>query len=403
MANMPPAAPARATMGPREFIAFVAAVMAVNAFSIDLMLPALPAIAHAIAIEGDNQRQWIVTAYMLGVGSMQMVYGPLSDRFGRRPVLLAGLATYVVFSLLVALATNFTGLIAARVLQGCGASAASVLPTSLVRDRFSGSEMARVMSLTFIFFLAVPILGPSIGQFIILFGPWPWTFVALALFGFVVMLWTMARLPESRPARRERLDALAQVGQALRLILGNRISIGYMLAMTFLIGGLFSFVTSAQQIVADAFGAGRWFSAVFAGIAGIMGVSGYLNSRIVKRFGSRLLSHRALGGFIVCAGLHTAVSLCGYETIWSFCLMQAATMFFFSLAVSNFGAIAMEPLSTVAGTAASVQAMMMTVGGGLLGVAVGQQFDGTSRPLTVGFVIYGLAAAIAIKAGEHRR
>src|SRR5271168_4728197 len=162
-----PAAP-HSGMGFKQFVAMVAAMMAVNALAIDGMLPALPAIGKALNIATDNERQWIVTAYMLGFGASQLVYGTLADRFGRKPVLLTGLTLYVLFSLMAAASSSFEMLLAARVLQGVGSAGSRVLAVSIVRDCYSGRRMARVMSLSFIVFLAVPVFAPTFGQTIML-------------------------------------------------------------------------------------------------------------------------------------------------------------------------------------------------------------------------------------------
>ena len=397
--------PSKPGMGFKQFVALIAALMAVNALAIDSMLPALPAIGHAVGIGAgnENQQQWIVTSYLLGFGAAQIVYGPLADRFGRKPVLLAGLAIYVLFSGAAAFSTTMPVLLLARVLQGVGSAATRVLAISVVRDCYSGSQMARVMSLSFIVFLAVPILAPSIGQIIMLFGPWRLIFGALTLFGFSVAIWTAIRLPETlHPA--DRLPIMpSRVLEAFRLTLTNRLAVGYMLAMALVLGALFGFINSAQQVFAETLSAPRLFTATFALIAGFMALSSFLNSRIVGRLGARKVSHAALIGFIACSLLHTAVAVAGYETLVSFAVLQAAVMFCFGLVVSNFGSIAMEPLGHVAGTASSVQGFVTTFGGAVLGFLVGQHFDGTTVPLTLGFSVFGLLALGMVLVAERGR
>ena len=165
----------------KVFVAVVAALMAVNALAVDSMLPALPDISTALHIEAENKRQWIVTAYLLGFGSAQILYGPLSDRFGRKPILLVGLSIYIVASVATTFAVTFDFMIAARVIQGIGAASTRVLAISIVRDCYSGRQMARVVSLAMIVFLTVPIIAPSIGQGVILFVSWRWIFGGLTL------------------------------------------------------------------------------------------------------------------------------------------------------------------------------------------------------------------------------
>jgi DHA1 family bicyclomycin/chloramphenicol resistance-like MFS transporter len=398
-----PAQTGKRDMGFKQFVALIAALMAVNALAIDSMLPALPAMAHALGVTGENKQQWIVTAYLMGFGATQIIYGPLADRFGRKPILVLGLSIYVVFSFAAAFSTTMPVLIAARVMQGVGAAATRVLAVSVVRDRYTGSQMARVMSLSFIVFLAVPILAPSIGQIIMLFGPWRLIFGGLTAFGTAVLVWTVVRLPETlHPEDRLAIEP-RRVLQAFRLALTNRIAVGYMVAMTFVMGSLFGFINSAQQIFAETFAASRWFTTIFALIAAFMALSSFLNSRIVGRLGTRRLSHMALVGFIGCSGLHALLALTGLETIWSFAILQASVMFCFGLVVSNFGSIAMGPLGHIAGTASSVQGFVTTFGGAVLGFFLGQHFDGTVIPLTLGFTAYGVLALLAIVVAEKGR
>ena len=390
-------------MGFRQFVALVAALMAVNALAIDSMLPALPAIASSLGIPPGNQQQWIVTVYLLSFGVAQIVYGPLSDRFGRRPVLITGLLIYAATSLLAAAAWSFEALLIARICQGMGSAATRVLVVSIVRDSYSGNQMARVMSLAFIVFLAVPILAPSIGQIIMLVFPWRGIFAGLALFGIVVTLWVVLRLPETLHPDDRLAIRPGRVFDAFRASLTSRPAMGYMLAMMFIMGGLFGFINSAQQIFVVTFHAPRLFTVLFAGIAVFMALASLLNSRIVGRVGTRGVSHGALLGFIGVGIVHTLVVVGGYESLWSFALLQALTMFCFGLVASNFGALAMEPLGHVAGTASSVQGFATTAGGAALGFVVGQHFDGTTLPLEIGFLAYGFLALALVLFSERGR
>lgn len=404
MPSLPQTAPVpHPGMGFRQFVALIALLMAVNALAIDAMLPALPAIGDALAVSTDNQRQWVVTAYLLGFGVSQLAYGPLSDRFGRKPVLLAGLGIFVAFSLAAALASSFVMLLAARVMQGVGSAATRVLSVSIVRDCYAGRQMARVMSLTFIVFLTIPILAPSIGQAILLVLPWPWIFGVFAVFGGSVAIWASLKLPETLHPEDRRPVSVSSILAAVRITLTRRIAVGYMLAQAVAIGGLFGFITSAQQIFVDVFDEEVLFPALFALIAVFMGLSSYLNSRIVERLGTRFVSHSALIAYIAFASLHALVAWAGHETIVSFIALQSCMMFCFGLVGSNFGAMAMEPLGHVAGTASSVQGFVTTISGALIGFLIGQNFDGTVVPLTLGFALCGFAAMVIVLITERGR
>ncbi len=403
MSNAPQTPSPHPGMGFKQFVALIAAMMATNALAIDSMLPALPQIGHALGVASANQHQWIVTAYLLGFGVAQLFYGSLADRFGRKPVLLIGLVLYVLFAALCAFSTSFTMLLIARALCGVGAAATRVLSVSIVRDCYSGRQMAKVMSLSFIVFLAVPIIAPSVGQAIVLLAPWPWIFGVLAIFGLLVIVWITIKLPETlHPEDRSPLTP-GPVLAAFKECLTNRIAIGYTLASALVLGGLFGFLNSAQQVFVDVLGAGKLFTVIFAGIAAGIAIASLVNSSIVGKLGMRRVSHTALCGYIVFAGVHALIALTGHETLWTFAVLQAGMMFCFGLTMSNFGALAMEPLGHLAGTAASVQGFITTIFGAVFGFWIGQMFDGTVVPLTLGFTGFGVAGLVAVIITEKGR
>ena len=386
-----------------QFVVIVAALMACNALAIDSMLPALQAIGEQLGIVNANTRQWIITAYLLGFGMTQIIYGTLADRYGRKPVLLVGICIYAVASLAASFATSFGIMMAFRVLQGVGAAATRVLAVSIVRDCYSGRKMARVMSFAFIVFLATPIVAPSIGQAIMLVAPWPWIFRGLALFGAVLWVVVALRLPETLDEDDRLPIAADRVARAFGAALGNRTAVGYMLASAVVIGALFGFINSAQQIFADAFKAPGMFTIVFASVAMFMALSSLLNARIVIGIGTRLVSHAALAIFTLASAIHAAIAVAGFETLWVFAIFQAVTMFCFGLVAPNFGSISMEPLGHIAGTASSVQGVVTTVGGAVIGFFIGQHFDGTVVPFTVAVTVCGASAFLIVLVTEKGR
>lgn len=386
-----------------EFVGLIAALMAVNALAIDAMLPALPVMGEALNIPHHNQRQWIIASFMFGLGVAQLFYGPLADRYGRKPILVISMGLFVITSTLAAFATSFEMMIGARLLQGAGAAASRVLVISIVRDCYSGRKMARVMSLALIFFMLVPILAPGIGQLVLFVAPWPWIFLMLALFGGILLLWAALRLPETLHPEYRTPISVKQVMASAKQVLSNRYSIGYTLASTFLFGGLVGFVSSVQQIFADVFREPTLFPLMFALCASCMGLASFLNSRIVERFGTRIVSHLALIGFIGVSVTHLLVALSGHETMWSFTVLQALTMGCLGLSGPNFGAMAMEPLGHIAGAASSVQGFISTVGGAAVGVIIGQSFNGTTVPVAAGFSLIGLIAMTIVLLTERGR
>ena len=282
-----------------------------------------------------------------------------------------------------------------------GAAATRALPNSIIRDCYAGRQMAKVMSLSFMVFMAVPMLAPSLGQAIALVASWRWVFGVLTLFGAAVGVWVAFKLPETlHPRDRTPIEA-SRIIHSFAIALRSRPGMGYAAAMTFLVGALFGFVNCVQQIFQDVFGASALFPAAFALMAGAMSLSSLANAWLVGRMGMRPLSHRALIAFIGICCLHVAVVLTGHETILTFSLIQAAAMFAFGLMSGNFGAMAMEPMGHVAGAAASLQGTLSALGGSLIGYYIGQQFNGSTLPITIGYALCGVGALVCVLYAER--
>lgn len=387
----------------REFVVFVAAMMAVNALGVDLMLPSLPAIGRELGIGSANARQWIVTAYVFGFGMGQLVYGPLADRFGRKPILIATLAGFVGASIFAAGAATFPALLVARVLQGVMSASTRVLSVAIIRDTYSGRQMARVSSIAQMIFFLVPILAPSLGQGLLAIGPWRFIFYALGGFAAFVLAWALVRLPETLTPERRRPISLASLGEAYRLTIGNRYSIGYALAASLTFGGIIAFVSSAQQVFSDTFHQGGRFTILFAICAFSMGCASFANSRLVERLGTRAISQTGLLALIALSLGHILVDWAGLETLGSYMAFQALSMTCIGLCGSNFGAMAMEPVGHIAGTASSVQGFVTSIGAVVVGSLIGQAYDGTTFPLAVGYFGIGVAGLLLVLGIEGGR
>jgi DHA1 family bicyclomycin/chloramphenicol resistance-like MFS transporter len=386
-----------------EFIALAAALMAINALAIDIMLPAMQQIGSALGVEDENQRQFVITAYVVGFGVAQLFFGPISDRFGRRGPLLIGLGVYVAAAILAAFAPNFGALLALRVIQGIGAAATRVITVSLVRDTFGGRQMAEVMSLVMMIFMVVPVIAPGAGQLLLLFAEWQLIFHFMGFVAAGIGFWFFLRMPETLPVEKRRAFTPASIAEGFRIVLTNRIAFCYALATALIFGGLFGFINSAQQIFIDIYGLGVWFPVLFAVLAGMMALSSFLNSRLVGRYGMRGLSHFALLGFIAATTIWIVWALLAPMPLVPFVGLFAAAMFMFGWIGPNFNALAMEPLGHVAGTASSVLGFLQTLGGGLIGAVIGLAFDGTVVPLALGYFVSGIGALALILIGEGGR
>jgi DHA1 family bicyclomycin/chloramphenicol resistance-like MFS transporter len=389
-------------VGFREFVALVAALMASQAIAIDAMLPALPTIGATLHVANPNHTQLIVTAYVIGMGLGQLFWGVFSDRYGRRPILITGLMVYVVAAVLSGLATSFVALLVLRFMHGV-AAASVVIARSAVRDQFSGRQLARVMSLTMILFLMIPVIAPTLGQLVLAFAPWRSIFLLFGAYASIVFLWVLLRMPETlHPEYRLTLNR-KQVTRAVSLVLGGRQSLCYTLAMAIMFGSILSYVGMVQQIFQDVFHRPALMPGVFALCASSMAVISFLNSRIVERFGMRVISQTGLFVFIGLTALHVLVIALGLERLWTFVLLQAVTMSCLGLTGSNFGAMALEPVGSVAGVAASLQGFISTTGGALVGALTGKWFSGSTMPLALGALLCGLSSLSLVIYAEHGR
>lgn len=380
----------------------VGGLMALNAFSIDIMLPALPAIGEAFGAPG-NDRQLVITSYVFGFGLAQLAFGPISDSIGRRRTLVWALIGYLAATLVCIAAPAYSMLLAARALQGAAAAATRVVAMAVVRDLVSGRRMAEIMSFAMTVFMAAPILAPGLGQIILLGAPWEGIFVALLAASAILFAWMMIRLPETLRAE----DAIpVRLGPALRnyrLVASNRITLGYMAASSLIFGALFAFIATSEQVIAELYGLHAWFGVAFGGIAAGLAVVSIVNARIVGRFGMRRISHLALIVFIVINAGHALLSLAGQPPFWLYYTLLAGAMLTFGLIGANFSALVMEPAGRQAGTAAALYGATTAISGAVLGSAIGQAYDGSVTPLIAGMAILGIACLGAVLITEKGR
>jgi DHA1 family bicyclomycin/chloramphenicol resistance-like MFS transporter len=389
--------------GPRETVALLAGLMALNAFAIDAMIPALPDIGSELGVATENRRQLVVVAYFLGFGFGQIFWGPLADRFGRKPILASGVALYAGFALLCGIAGSFELLIAGRVAMGASAAVTRVLVTAMVRDLFEGEEMARVMSLVFMVFMLVPMLAPNIGQAILWVADWRAIFMVLAGYGAMMWLWSFLKLPETlHPEYRRALHA-GEIWQSVKLAASDRLSLGYTMALTAVFGVLTGYIASIQQIIFDVFDSGHLIGLVFAAIAAPMVLASWGNSRVVGRFGLRRTGHGGLIAFVVTMLVHVLVAELTNEPLWLFVVLMGLSFVSFAFTTSNFGTLAMTNMAPIAGTASSFQGVTGTIGGALIGLFIGQAFDGTQLPFLIGGAICGSVALALVLWTERGR
>jgi DHA1 family bicyclomycin/chloramphenicol resistance-like MFS transporter len=386
-----------------EFVSLMALLMALTALSIDVMLPALPQIGQTLGVADENDRQLIISVYFMGFAAGQFLFGPISDHYGRKQPLLFGLALYTVGTVLALSSGSFHGLLSARVLQGFGAAAPRVIALAIVRDRFGGREMSRVMSFVMMVFILVPILAPGAGEIILQLSSWRFIFYLLLVVAAVSMVWAWSRLPETRHEEDRLPFSASSIWHATKLVITTRQTLGYMIGMGFVFGLLVSYIISAEQIFVDIYGLGSRFPIAFGAIAVFLVAASGLNAVLVRRIGMRGVSHRAIiGALAVCA----LIALAGFPEkppLLVFCAFMAAIFFFFGIIMPNFSSLSMEPMGHIAGTASSLAGFYSTVAGAMFGTIIGRSFDGTVRPLFIGIALLCLATFAVVLITERFR
>ncbi len=385
-----------------EFVVIVAAIMALNPLAMDMMLPALPQIGTAFGIDNANHLQWVLSTFLLGFGIGQFLIGPLSDRYGRRPVLIGGMVVYVIASALAIAAPSYEALLLARVLQGLSTSATRVIATSVVRDCYVGRRMASVMSLAQMVFISVPVLAPSFGQLVLLASrQWHSVFVVLLLYGVIALLWTALRLPETLADDKRTSIRISDVLGYYKQTVTNRQTIGYALACGAINATMFGYVFSAQQIFTEVYHLGPYFPLAFAAIAIGVAIAGFVNSRIVGKLGMRVISHTALSGFALASLIMAIAARADMLPLPVYMALATCTMFGFGLTFANFTALAMEPQGHIAGTASSLFGSLTVLIGIVIGYLIGQAFDGTMVPLATGFFLCAVGALAIVYVTER--
>ncbi len=386
-----------------EFVVVVAAIMALNPLAMDIMLPALPNIGAALHIDNPNRLHAILSMFLLGFGMGQCVVGPLSDRFGRRGILMLGLLLYIAAALLAVWAPTFEILLIARFLQGLGTSATRVIATSVVRDCYSGHRMAKVMSLTMIVFITVPVLAPSFGQLVMLMTDWHGLFWVLAAVGVTILGWCALRLPETLPINRRKAITPGVVLSNFRHTLTTRQTIGYALAAGAVQGTLFSYIFTAQQVFSEIYDIGVYFPLAFAGIAIGFALAGFANSRLVGRFSMRAISHSALMAYLALAVVIFVLLATKTMSLPVYLLVAVCSNFTFGIIFPNFTAMAMEPQGHIAGTASSMYGTVTTLTGMSIAYVIGQFYDGTLWPFEIGFLICAISTVSIVLFVERGR
>lgn len=379
----------------------MAAIIALNALAIDAMLPAFPRMVNGLGLSDPNDVQYVIGIYLLANGIGSLFHGPLSDRFGRRPILIGAIVGYILSAFACRFATSFDMLMATRIAQGLCGAALSVLVTSIIRDQFEGDAMAKRMSTIFLIFMAVPIIAPLVGSAILVFAGWRSIFDMMAFLAIAMLIWVGLRLPETLHPDAATPIQFGALTRAWRMVVTHRTANSYLIAGGIAHGALFGYLNSSQQIFDKGFGVPEFFPFGFAIVAIGIACANFTNARIVERFGARRLSQSALAGFILLGLLQLLAAWLAPQSLPLFLILITLNMAMIGFVGSNFSSIAMQPFGAVAGSASSFQSFVRTIMSALIGAWIGQQFTGSVVPMAAGFLLCGLAALALVAFGER--
>ncbi|MEM7290175.1 MAG: MFS transporter [Pseudomonadota bacterium] len=371
-----------------EFVGMVAMLFAMIAYSIDAMLPALQVIGGEFSPYDINRGQLVVTSFVLGMGVGTLFVGSLSDAYGRKTVLLVGIIVYVAATWLAWRAASLEALLISRFLQGICVAAPRIVGVAIIRDIYSGHQMARIMSFAMMVFAIVPALAPFVGSVILLYYDWRAIFVSFAVFAVFAATWFGVRQPETLPVNARIPFRFFELRRAFAGTMQNTMFVLTTLVQGLILGMLMSLISSTQQIYDITFNEGARFPAWFAATALIAATASGLNAAMVARFGMRALITAALTTQLV---ISVIMIVAIWDEYWlggsylaAYFLWSTSIFFMLGFSLGNLNALAMEPMGHTAGMAASIVGSVSTIISVLIAVPVGLAFDGTPLPLAIG-------------------
>jgi len=382
-----------------EFVIIVSLMMSLTAYSIDAMLPALPQIGSDLGVQNINDRQMVIGILILGLAIGQLFFGPLSDKTGRKPAAYAGYGLYIFGGLLSIFAVNFQIMLVGRLLQGLGLSGPRAVIMALVRDRYKGRPMARVMSFVMTVFILVPMVAPTLGQAILNLSGWRGIFVSFVVMALVTMTWFGLRMPETLPKERRAPFSMKRIFDASLEIIKNRTALGHTISAGIISGAFLGYLNSSQQIFQELYALGDRFPLYFAIVSASVGLASFTNARLVMRFGMRFLVRRSLICIIGLAliGYIAAVSANGQPPLWSLMTYIMTSFFCIGILFGNQNSLAMEPLGHLAGIGSAVVGSLSTLISMPLGTIIGQNYNDTVLPLILGIGVLSAVSYIVVR------
>lgn len=374
-----------------EFIILMSSLGAITALTIDMMMPALPIIGRDLGVSFPNHNQLVISFLMMGEAIGALFFGPLSDSIGRKIPMVLGLLMFVFGCVVSIIAQNLPIMLMGRCIQGIGLGAPRVLIISIVRDQYEGDAMARIMSFIFMVFIIAPMVAPALGQTILLFTSWHWIFVSFLVIGLALLCWFQLRQPETLKIECRTAFSFRQFFKNVKLITFNPTALGFAVASGFISGAFLGYLSSAQQIFQEQYQLGKLFPIYFAILSLSLGLASLINSKLVLRFGMKLLSKIAVLTIILIAFLFLILAVFKQgdpSLIWTMVFMMAI-LFCTGILFSNLSSMAMEPLGKISGFGSTFVGTISSLISVPIGIMIGWFYAGTVTPLAIGFLVCG--------------
>ncbi len=387
-----------------EFVVLIAFIISLVALSIDTMLPALPDMAAELGLDNLNDSHFIISMLFVGMGFGQLIFGPLSDSVGRKPAIIGGIVIFAIGSAMAYFADSMSEMMAARFLQGLGAASPRIVSIALVRDRFQGRQMARVMSFVMTIFILVPVFAPALGQLILNISHWRSIFTMFLVMSLSILIWFGVRQPETLAPQNRIRFSLIQIVRDTKMIVAIPVASGYTLTMGFLFGAFLGYLSSSQQIFQTQYQLGQLFALYFGVLATSIGVAALVNAKLVMRFGMRRLSFISMYAvaFMSTPFLGLVMVYSGHPPLVLLMVYLVTVFFFFGILFGNLNALSMEPLGHIAGLGSALVGSVSTLISVLLGTIIAGAYDGTVIPLVSGIAVLSIVGLIVMYLTERK-
>lgn len=378
-----------------EFVALMASLMSIVALSIDALLPALPEIGKTLNVTNHENNQLLITMIFLGLGFGQLIFGPLSDSFGRKPIVYFGFIVFIIASIICVTTKSFELMIIGRIFQGIGLSSPRSLSLSMIRDSYSGNYMAKIVSIVVMFFILIPIIAPTLGQVLINLFNWQSIFYFNLIFGIGIMIWFWLRQPETLPKEKRAKFSFDLFIKGTKEFFKHKEAVAFTAVSGFITGSFMVYLSTSQQIFQEQYNLAEMFPYIFASLAISIGLATFMNSRLVEKYGMLRISFSAAVAYASISLLYVVLFWSGKNPHVAILVSFFALQFFaVGFLFGNLRALAMEPLGHIAGIGAAINGFLSTVVAVPIANYIGSFVELSVLPLFIGFSVFGILSVL---------